>query len=58
MGKSGRGAQYAAGGAAMLALATYQGLRSFVAAHGQGRISSGEPAAKAQVRSGLDAARR
>ena len=57
MGKSGRGAQYAVGGAATLALATYQGMRSFVASLGQGRISSGEPAAKAQVRSALDANR-
>ena len=45
---------YAAG---MLVLATYQGLRSLVASRGPGRISSGEPAAKAQVRAALDANR-
>jgi type IV secretory pathway VirB6-like protein len=58
MGRSARGAQIATVGAGNVAVATFQALRSFFASRGQGHISSGEPAAKAQVRSGLDAARR
>ena len=58
MGRSARGAQIATVGAGNVAVATFQALRSYFATRGQGHISSGEPAAKAQVRSGLDAARR